>query len=105
MPLALANGAKLDAVDAYAEVVNATTGVDAGMMVEMDTEDGEWDGAGSSRRGVGHDRDPRECIIDVREYDVPYYLRVAIDQQLRVGLWYSVTFDTGQPIFTQIKER
>jgi DNA polymerase epsilon subunit 1 len=105
--LALANGAKLDAVDAYAEVVNATSRPDAGMAVEMEEDDGMWDGtgAGSSKRGVGHDRDPRESIIDVREYDVPYYLRVAIDKNLRVGLWYSITYEEGQPIFTNLVER
>jgi hypothetical protein len=31
------------------------------------------------RKKGSHDRDPREGIIDIREFDVPYYLRVAID--------------------------
>lgn len=25
------------------------------------------------------DREPAECIIDIREHDIAYYLRVAID--------------------------
>jgi hypothetical protein len=51
------------------------------------------------------EQDPREGIIDVREYDVPYYLRVAIDNDIRVGLWYAVTFTAGQPSFKNIPER
>ena len=29
-------------------------------------------------------------IVDVREYDVPYHMRVSIDTGVRCGLWYSV---------------
>jgi DNA polymerase epsilon subunit 1 len=31
-----------------------------------------------------------DYIIDIREYDIPYYVRVAIDLDIRVGLWYTV---------------
>ncbi|KAG5645676.1 hypothetical protein DXG03_005514 [Asterophora parasitica] len=104
LPLALANSAKRDAVDAYAEVISATGGASMGIEVEDDP----WAEAGSSNntRGAGsRDNDPRESIIDVREYDVPYYLRVAIDNDIRVGLWYAVTFTAGQPSFAQLKEK
>jgi len=104
VPLALANGAKRDAVDAYAEVIRATT--DASMDIDFDDE---IEGFGSSSRtakGAGsRDVDPRDCIVDVREYDVPYYLRVAIDNDIRVGLWYAVTFTEGRPSFNQLKEK
>ncbi|KAJ6626952.1 hypothetical protein B0H10DRAFT_1997385 [Mycena sp. CBHHK59/15] len=101
VPLALANSAKRDAVDAYAEVVSATVG--ASMDIEFE---GGWDDAGGrSGKAGSRDKDPREGIIDVREYDVPYYLRVAIDNDLRVGLWYAVTFTAGQPAFNLIAER
>ncbi|KAI0700326.1 hypothetical protein BC835DRAFT_1412133 [Cytidiella melzeri] len=101
MPLALANSAKLDAVDAYAEVVQATT--DASMSIEIESE---W-GVDINHRGDrgGRDKDPREGIIDIREYDVPYYLRVAMDNDLRVGLWYAITFTAGHPAFKQLAER
>lgn len=80
VPLALANRSKLSAVDAYAEVVQAT------MSVEVDAEFGavgegsSWAGAeeGAGRR-KGRDLDPSECLTDVREYDINYYQRVAID--------------------------
>jgi DNA polymerase epsilon subunit 1 len=49
------------------------------------------------------DKDPREAIIDIREFDVPYYLRVAMDNDIRVGLWYTITFNAGQPTFTQLE--
>ena len=104
MPLALANSAKLDAVDAYAEVVNATSA--AATNIELE---GEWAAegesqTGSSRWGAGsRDKDPREGIIDIREYDVPYYLRVAMDNDIRVGLWYGVSFTAGQPSFKRLE--
>jgi DNA polymerase epsilon subunit 1 len=102
VPLALANSAKLNAVDAYAEVVSATA--TANMDIEME---GEWEEfGGNNGKGAGsRDRDPRECIIDVREFDVPYYLRVAMDNEIRVGLWYAVTFTAGQPTFKHMAER
>jgi DNA polymerase epsilon subunit 1 len=99
VPLAQANGAKRDAVDAYAEVVSATTGA-ASMDIDLE---GEFDG--SSLKNPGRDKDPRECIIDVREYDVPYYLRVAMDVEIRVGLWYEITFNEGRPSFSLMVER
>jgi len=100
-PLALENGAKRGAVDAYAEVVNATAGPSKNMELE-----GEWAEVGGSINGGSYrERDPRECIVDIREFDVPYYLRVAIDNELRVGLWYAVTFNAGHPSFAQITER
>ncbi|KAH7890461.1 hypothetical protein F5I97DRAFT_33293 [Phlebopus sp. FC_14] len=100
-PLALANGAKRDAVDAYAEVVSATAGANSDIALE-----GEWAEIGGSSNGASYkDKDPRDCIVDIREFDVPYYLRVAIDNDMRVGLWYAVTFTAGQPAFTHIVER
>nr|KAJ0201048.1 hypothetical protein LSAT_V11C600314360 [Lactuca sativa] len=31
------------------------------------------------------------CISDLREYDVPYHIRFAIDKDVRCGLWYDVS--------------
>lgn len=116
MPLALENSAKRDAVDVYAEVINSTSGFGhgtedalAGVDIQFEDEDGGVEGGSRAGqvRGAG-DKDPRECIIDIREYDVPYYLRVSIDNDLRVGLWYAITFPMNnpqQPSFAQIVER
>lgn len=104
LPLALANSAKRDAVDAYAEVVSATAS--GGAQIDIAFEDELAGLSINGKSGPGsHDRDPREGIIDIREYDVPYYLRVAIDNDIRVGLWYTVTFTAGQPAFARIVER
>ncbi|OSD08022.1 DUF1744-domain-containing protein [Trametes coccinea BRFM310] len=105
MPLALANSAKLDAVDAYAEVVNATAVAATNIELESEWAAGVDGDAGSSRRPGARDKDPREGIIDIREYDVPYYLRVAMDNDIRVGLWYAISFTAGQPAFKQLTER
>jgi DNA polymerase epsilon subunit 1 len=94
MPLALANGAKRSAIDAYAEVVNATEN----SHMDVDSSWGAEAGTSTTR-----DKDPREAIIDVREFDVPYYLRVAMDNEIRVGLWYTISFNAGQPTLTQLE--
>nr|CAD1820134.1 unnamed protein product [Ananas comosus var. bracteatus] len=31
-----------------------------------------------------------DCIVDLREYDVPYHVRFAIDNDIRCGKWYDV---------------
>ena len=81
VPLALENGAKLSAVDAYAEVVNMT---EAGMRVQADSWAAQADMANGSSSRAARDSDARDSIIDAREFDVPYYLRVAIDNEIRV---------------------
>ncbi|GES67478.1 hypothetical protein SCEPF1_0005004900 [Saccharomyces cerevisiae] len=35
--------------------------------------------------------DAKHLIEDIREYDVPYHVRVSIDKDIRVGKWYKVT--------------
>ncbi|GAV76364.1 LOW QUALITY PROTEIN: DNA_pol_B domain-containing protein/DNA_pol_B_exo1 domain-containing protein/DUF1744 domain-containing protein [Cephalotus follicularis] len=32
-----------------------------------------------------------DCIVDLREYDVPYHVRFAVDNDLRCGLWYDIS--------------
>ena len=36
-----------------------------------------------------------DLITDIREYDVPYHIRVCIDLDIRAALWYRITFDKG----------
>lgn len=53
---------------------------------ETDTLDDQWTGGraknakGKATNDKGRGLDPQDCIVDLREYDVPYYLRVAIDK-------------------------
>jgi DNA polymerase epsilon subunit 1 len=39
--------------------------------------------------------EPLRLLLDIREYDVPYYQRVSIDADLRVGSWYRVSAPRG----------
>ncbi len=36
-----------------------------------------------------------DCLMDIREYDVPYHMRVCIDLEIRVGKWYDVSVHEG----------
>ena len=46
-----------------------------------------------------------QCIIDLREHDIPYHLRVCIDLHLRVGLWYTVQTGSGTCAMSRITGR
>lgn len=84
LPLAQRAQKRRDAVDTYADVL--ADGAAAQMEMEMEDLEaaygGEEDGwtGGKNKQGSKKHQDPEECIIDLREYDVPYYLRVAIDK-------------------------
>ncbi|KAM7276901.1 hypothetical protein ACFE04_018767 [Oxalis oulophora] len=40
-------------------------------------------------------QDSLEYIVDLREYDVPYHVRFAIDNDVRSGLWYDVSVSSN----------
>lgn len=40
-------------------------------------------------------KDYLDAITDIREYDVPYHSRVCIDLDIRMSLWYKITFKSG----------
>ncbi|KAG6901356.1 hypothetical protein C0995_013004 [Termitomyces sp. Mi166 len=66
--------AKQDAVDAYAEVISDTASTS--MAIEIDEDAWTESASVSHAKGLGAcDRDPHENIIDIWEYDVPYYLK------------------------------
>ncbi|KAG2195066.1 hypothetical protein INT47_003932 [Mucor saturninus] len=77
MPVAKKNQEKANTVDSYAEVVNAANNIGY--------ENQPHFAAMSSRKNP---EDTLDNILDIREYDVPYYVRAAIDLDIRVGLWY-----------------
>ena len=84
LPIAEANRKKMDAMDAYTEVVQYTpflTSVDdrSNMQFDDDIED-----TSISRPMM----DAIEHIIDAREWDVPYHIRVAIDKGTSILLPY-----------------
>lgn len=70
LPASFRNRSKLDAEDVYNHF-DLTEAAD-----------------GANRRTA--QRSPLDLIIDVREYDISFYVRAAIDCDFRVGLWYHV---------------
>lgn len=40
-------------------------------------------------------KDLTDFIYDIREYDVTYYQRFAVDKGIRVGFWYMASMETG----------
>ncbi|MCO5602895.1 hypothetical protein L7F22_057034 [Adiantum nelumboides] len=102
LPLAEKAQKTRDAIDTYADVLADEGSASAALMMEMEgieaDEQSSTDARAKARRGAGAGQrtlDPEECITDLREYDVPYYLRMAIDNDIRVGLWYTVSFNEG----------
>lgn len=50
-------------------------------------------------------RDLASNILDIREYDVPYHVRVAIDTDIRVGKWYKVSINEDIVSISELKNR
>lgn len=73
LPLARSNSEKFTAVDAYADVVSA----EAAANGHGDDENRAWGAEDDTKKKK--DKEPSECIIEVREHDLAYHLRVAID--------------------------
>ncbi|KAL5628387.1 hypothetical protein BROUX41_003135 [Berkeleyomyces rouxiae] len=84
MPIADRNKKNMNTMDTYAEVVR-TTG-------ELDLYD---DSREQDERGNVNIADASDYIVDIREYDVPYHVRVMIDLDIRVGRWYFIEFSAG----------
>ena len=85
LPLATKNREMLDAVDTYAEVIAGETNF-AAMDYDMEDGYGRSESFVKSAGGQAAVGNPSDSIIDIREYDVPYYLRVAIDKSASLPL-------------------
>ncbi|KAB7504214.1 DNA polymerase epsilon catalytic subunit A [Armadillidium nasatum] len=46
---------------------------------------------------VKKNQDHFQNLLDIREYDVPYHVRVSIDLKIFVGLWYAVKCGGSKP--------
>ncbi|KAF1810697.1 DUF1744-domain-containing protein [Eremomyces bilateralis CBS 781.70] len=95
MPIAEKNKKRMNAMDTYAEVANANAGFDI-----FDDENAYE----TRNNGV---IDASDFIVDIREYDVPYHVRVAIDldTDVRVGKWYTVEAKHGVVSMKCLEER
>ncbi|KAI1371245.1 DUF1744-domain-containing protein [Hypoxylon crocopeplum] len=84
MPIAEKNKKSMGTVDVYAEVASEQAGFD---LFDDSRED--------DRRNNASFADASDYIVDIREYDVPYHVRVMIDIDIRVGKWYFVEVKHG----------
>ncbi|KAK4215556.1 hypothetical protein QBC37DRAFT_121574 [Rhypophila decipiens] len=85
MPIAEKNKKGMDAMDTYAEVANAAGNIDH-FDDDLRIDD---------RRNNASYLEASDFIVDIREYDVPYHVRVMIDLDIRVGQWYFVEAKNG----------
>ncbi|OWZ18951.1 DNA polymerase epsilon catalytic subunit [Phytophthora megakarya] len=87
-PLVARNQERLQARQAYEM---------QGQTREQVTEDDLIFGADTDgAKGAGTD-ESESSLLELREYDVPYPMRVAIDLDIRVGAWYHVNYDPTAP--------
>ena len=84
-----------DSVAAAATTTTAATA--ASLPYQQQYKQQQYSGVGG---GVLDDNDSggnwTSWIEDMREFDVPYYVRVSIDLNIRVALWYRVEFNEGE---------
>ncbi|KAF2838494.1 DUF1744-domain-containing protein [Patellaria atrata CBS 101060] len=92
-PIAEKNKKDMSAMDTYAEVASANAGFD------LFDEEHDYE---TRPNGI---IDASDFIVDIREYDVPYHVRVAIDKDIRIGKWYTVEAKHGIISMTCIEER
>ncbi|KAI5296332.1 DNA polymerase epsilon catalytic subunit [Ascosphaera acerosa] len=92
-PMVEKNKRKLNAMDTYAEMMGADAGIDL-----FDDDDAGY-------RATTAYVEPSEFIIDIREYDVPYHVRVSIDKDIRIGKWYEVTSQNGVISLSCLQDR
>ncbi|KAH7029069.1 uncharacterized protein B0I36DRAFT_363662 [Microdochium trichocladiopsis] len=85
MPIAEKNKKAMGTADVYAEVAAQQAGFD----LFDDSRDDDM------RRTTTSFADASDYITDIREYDVPYHVRVMIDLNIRVGRWYFVEAKHG----------
>ncbi|WFD29904.1 DNA-directed DNA polymerase [Malassezia sp. CBS 17886] len=108
LPLAEEAQKKVSAMEAYANVLHDSAGggldqADISMGMD-DTGNVPADARGAARMRSGG-RNAEQCVVALWEYDVPYYLRVAIDMNIRVGLWYDVRFQEGSVTMQAVPAR
>uniref|UniRef100_A0ACD5XVC0 Uncharacterized protein n=1 Tax=Avena sativa TaxID=4498 RepID=A0ACD5XVC0_AVESA len=75
-------------------------------VVEKNEEERDAVDAFESIYGVKRVERPQDyinCIIDLREYDVPYHVRFATDKDVRSGQWYNVGV-SGSDVLLQRRE-
>ncbi|KAF7593430.1 DNA polymerase epsilon catalytic subunit [Aspergillus hancockii] len=93
LPLAEKNKKNVNEMDTYVEISSANAGFD--LFDDEITNESRTNGT----------MEASDFIIDIREYDVPYHVRVAIDKDIRIGKWYTVEAKHGVISLSCIEER
>ncbi|KAJ5888486.1 DNA polymerase epsilon catalytic subunit A [Penicillium taxi] len=93
LPLAEKNKKNAGAMDAYVEMTSTATGFDL------------FDDEISNEQRPNGNMQASDFIVDIREYDVPYHVRVSIDKDIRIGKWYNVEAKHGEINLTCLEER
>ncbi|KAL3482395.1 hypothetical protein BJX99DRAFT_1811 [Aspergillus californicus] len=93
LPLAEKNKKNVVMMDTYVEISSANAGFDL------------FDDELSNETRANGNTNASDFIIDIREYDVPYHVRVAIDKDIRIGKWYTVEAKHGVISLTCLQER
>ncbi|KAI1007367.1 DNA polymerase epsilon catalytic subunit A [Podosphaera aphanis] len=94
MPIAQKNKKTMNALDTYAEV--------ASNNADFNFFDNDHD---YKRQTHTSTLDASDFIVDIREWDVPYHVRVMIDMDIRTGKWYSVEAKHGVTSMKCLEER
>ncbi|EFC40096.1 predicted protein [Naegleria gruberi] len=84
-------------------------------LLNEEMEDQFLDDLDDYERGIRRKRKAKlstiDCvdkIVDIREYDIKYHIRCAIDTDLRVGYWYDISVEEGNVLISKredIEER
>ncbi|KAN0070053.1 protein of unknown function (DUF1744) domain containing protein [Elaphomyces granulatus] len=93
MPIAEKNKKNMTTMDTYAEMARANAGFDLfdDELINDQRPNGKLTAS--------------DFIIDIREYDVPYHVRVSIDKDIRIGKWYAVEAKHGLITLSCMEER
>lgn len=83
-PIVSRNRNRRDRTDAYAALAEQQRGGDGAS------------GSVTGGRGRGRMQEAAEAIVDMREYDVPYHVRFAIDTDVRCGHWFTARAAGGK---------
>ncbi|CAL5870199.1 uncharacterized protein PFLUO_LOCUS4434 [Penicillium psychrofluorescens] len=93
LPLAEKNRKNASVMDTYVEVTSTTAGFDL------------FDDEVINEQRPNGNMQASDFIVDIREYDVPYHVRVSIDKDIRIGKWYNVEAKHGTISLTCLEDR
>lgn len=79
----------------YSSIVKDTTVENDDLLMDVDIED---------ELNLKY-TDASELMLDLREYDVPYHVRVSIDEDIRIGKWYDVEVTPSATKITEDTEK